>query len=200
METMVKTISCTNPPIMFNGWKHHLGFLAGAVRKWAAKPEQLFPLFVAKTKTLGESQFDLYTGGMTPDEIAHDIVNTLLGFKAYEKEDYFRWIDSSNQLFWQITVSDGSEWILRKNEDHDSAYIHLHPAHHSRLTRRMKGNHLRTAISTLIMANMRNDKPGLPLMNEVRQNYLGLSKISKPMAREIFATLIFFSKEAGLPS
>lgn len=197
---MVKTISCISPPIMFNGWKHHLGFLSGALRNWAARPEQLFPLFVAKTKTLGESQFDLYVGEMTPEEIAHDIVNILLGFRAYEKEDYFRWIDSSNQLFWQITVSDGSEWILRKNEDHDSAYIHLHPAHHSRLTRRIKGNHLRTAVSTLILANMRNEKPGMSLLNEVRQNYLGLSKVSKPLAREIFSTLTFLAEEAGLPS
>jgi len=200
MGSMVKTISCTKAPVMFNGWKHHLGFLAGEVHKWAGKPEQMFPLFVAKTKTLGESQFDMYTGELTPDEISHDIINTLLGFRAYEKDDFFRWIDSSNQLFWQITVSDGSEWILRKNEDHESAYIHLHPARHSRLTRRIKGNHLRTALSTLILASMRKEKPGMPLLNEVRQNYLGLSRVTKPLAREIFASLTFFAREAGLPS
>lgn len=201
MKTPVNKLkgkSCTEPPVMLNGWKHHHAFLLEQVRRWVEKPEQLFPLFVAKLKMLGESQFDIYSGSLTPDEIAGDIIDTLKGFNVYEQDAYFQWIERSNQLFWQVSISDGSEWTLRQGDEPGEFYIHIHPSRHSKYTRRMKANHLRTALSTLIMANMRKEKPGLALLNKVRQEFLGLSPVTKPLAREIFATLNEVAAEAGV--
>ncbi len=194
----IQTKSCTEPPVMLNGWKHHLGFLVVQVQSWTRKPEQMFPLFVAKLQMLGVSQFDIYKGKMTPEAIADDLTDTLKGFRAIEKDAFFRWIDSSTQLFWQLGVSDGSEWTLRKGDD-DAHYIHIHPSRHSIHTGRFKANHLRTALAVLVMANMRDEKPGLPLMNEVRQDYMGLSKVTKPLAKEIFSTLNAFARLADVP-
>ncbi len=194
----IKSKSCLQAPVMLNGWKHHLGFVLNQLKKWSKKPEQTFPLFIAKLKMLGDSQFDIYTGELSPDKIGHDLINTLMGFRVYDKESYFRWIDSSNQLFWQLSISDGSEWTLRKGDTEDF-YIHIHPSRHSKHTQRLKASHFRTALSTLIMANMRNEKPSLNLMNIVRRNYLGMSTVTKPMAREIFVTLNEYAKMADIP-
>ena len=175
-----------------------MAFLILQLQRWSSKPEQVFPLFVSKLKMLGESQFDMYCGKLSPEEIATELEETLRAFRAYEHGAYARWVESSNQLFWQLTISDGSEWTLRLG-DTGEHYVHIHPSRHSRHTRRLKGNHLRTGLSTLIMAAMRSEKPSLPLMNEVRANYLGLSRVTKPLAREIFATLNEFAEIAGIP-
>ncbi len=194
----IKGKSCTPAPVILNGWKHHQGFLILQIQKWASAHERTFPLFIAKLKMLGDSQFDLYTGKMSPEEIVHDLTTTLKGFKAYEFDSYTRWIESSTQLFWQLSVSDDSEWTLRKGDSEDF-YIHIHPARYSKHTQRFKANPLRTALATLIMANMRHEKPGLQLMNEVRRNYLALSDVTKPMAKEIFSFLNHFARIADVP-
>lgn len=192
----IKCRSCLQPPLMLNGWKHHMGFLVNEIKKWSQKPDPMFPLFVAKLKVLGDSQFDMYAGPLKPAEIAMDLTETLKGFKAFDKEGYIRWIESSNQLFWQLEASDGSEWIMRINEPDDDCYIHIHPSTHSKHSKRVKGNHLKTALATLIKANMRGVKPSLPLMNEVRRDFLGLSNVTKPLAKDIFETLNHMASEA----
>ncbi len=195
---IIQQISCTEPPVMLNGWKHHIGYLINQTSKWIHKPEQMFPLFVTKLKMMGESQFDLYTGYMEPAAIANELTDTLKGFRAYEQQAYFRWVDSSTNLYWQLPVSDGSEWTLRKGET-DDYYIHIHPSRQSKHTQRLKANHLRTALATLVMAAMQDVKPDFPLLNRVRREYLGLSDVSKPMAKEIFTTLNNFASIAELP-
>ncbi len=194
----IKGKSCTSAPVMLNGWKHHQGFLVSQIRKWAGSDERTFPLCIAKLKMLGDSQFDLYTGSMPPEEIASDLTDTLKGFRAYSPDSYYRWIESSPQLFWQLSISDHSEWTMRKG-DSEEFYIHIHPARYSKHTRRLKSNPLRTGLATLILANMRNEKPGLALMNEVRRNYLALSDVTKPMAKEIFSLLNHFARIADVP-
>ncbi len=185
---IIKSKSCTEPPVLLNGWKHHQRFLIGQIQNWVKKPEQLFPLFVAKLKVLGESQFDLYSGKLSPEEIAHDVTEKLIGFNVYEPEAYRQWIERSNQLFWQVTVSDGSEWTLRQGED-AVYYVHIHPARHALYTERIKANPMRSALSTLVLAAMRKEKPGMALLNKVRTEYLGLSALTKPMSKEIFTDL-----------
>ncbi len=194
----IRISSCTAEPVMLNGWKHHLGFLVDQVTRWTRKPEQMFPLFVAKLKLLGESQFDIYNGTLQPRQIAAELTQTLKGFNACEKESYFRWIESSTQLYWQLTVSDNSEWTMRKGDD-ENYYIHIHPSRHSKFSQRLKANQLRTALATLIMANMKGEKPGLQLMNNVRRDYLGLSNLNKSLARETFTIMNNFAGIAGIP-
>ncbi len=202
MKTSVnifKGKSCTEAPIMLNGWKHHHGFLLEQVRRWVKKPEQMFPLFVAKLKMLGESQFDIYTGKLIPEEIVRDVQDKLQGLNVYERAAYCQWIERSPSLFWQISISDGSEWTLRQCDDPvEEFYIHIHPSRHSVYTYRLKANPLRTALATLVMANMRQEKPNMVLLNKLRQEFLGLSPVTKTLAREIFTTLNEIAVEAGV--
>lgn len=196
---ILKGKSCTKAPVMLNGWKHHHGFLLDQVRRWVKKPEQMFPLFVAKLKMLGESQFDIYTGKLLPGEIAFDVKEKLEGFNVYEQDAYIKWIERSPNLYWQISISDGSEWTLRQcDESVEDYYIHTHPSRHSVYTHRLKANPLRTALATLVMANMRQEKPNMILLNKVRQEFLGLSPVTKILAKEIFATLNEIADEAGV--
>lgn len=196
--TVIKVVSCTEAPFMLNGWKHHMGFLAFQIRKWTAKPEQLYPLFVAKLKVLGDSLFDIYTGKLDPGQITAELTTTLQGFHVFDKEAYTRWIDSSSQLFWQLSISDGSEWTMRHG-DSEEFYIHIHPARHSLYSERLKANQLRTALATLILANMRGEQPNMRILNQVRQDYLGLSRVTKPMAKEIFILMNSMAKIANVP-
>ncbi len=184
----IKVVSCAEAPFMLNGWKHHMGFLVCQIRKWTNKPEQMYPLFVAKLKVLGDSLFDIYVGELDVGQITTELTETLKGFNVYEKEAYARWIDSSAQLFWQLTISDGSEWTMRHG-DSEEYYVHIHPARYGPHTERLKANQLRSALATLILANMRNEQPNIKLLNEVRQNYLGLSKVTRVMAKEVFSIM-----------
>lgn len=183
---------------MFNGWKHHAGFLCFMIQTWAQRPEDRFPLLAAKLKMLGESLFDMYTGPLEPSEIANELIRILQAYNAYNRDDYFRWIDSSPQSFWQISISDGSDWTLRKNENPSEYYIHIHPSRYSKNSRRIKANQLRTALATLIMASMRDQQPDIALMNRVRNDFLGLSKVSGPQAKEIFVSINELSQMSGL--
>ncbi len=196
--TAIKVVSCTEAPVMLNGWKHHMGFLVSQIRKWTVKPEQLYPLFVAKLKVLGDSLFDIYTGKLEPGQISAELTESLQGFHVFEKDAYTRWIDSSSQLFWQLSISDGSEWTMRHG-DSEEFYIHIHPARHGLHTERLKANQLRTALATLMLANMRGQQPNMPLLNHVRQDFLGLSRVTKPMAKEIFALMNGMAKIADVP-
>lgn len=197
-NTTIKVISCAEAPFMLNGWKHHMGFLVTQIRKWTQKPEPSFPLFVAKLKVLGDSLFDMYAGNLEGHQIAAELHEKLKNFNVSAKDSYVRWIDSSAQGFWQLTVSDGSEWIMRHG-DSEEFYIHIHPARHGLHTERIKANQLRTALATLVLANMRNKQPDMKTLNEVRQQYLGLSKVTKPLAKEIFALMNNMAEIANVP-
>ncbi|MDR4987362.1 MAG: hypothetical protein RG741_00810 [Bacteroidales bacterium] len=197
-SNILKSKSCTEAPVMLNGWKHHQWFLIDQIRRWANKPVELFPLFVAKLKMLGESQFDIYTGSLSTRDIAADITQQLKNFDVYEKDAYLQWIERSTHLYWQVSISDDSEWTLRQGDDTEEYYIHIHPSRHSKNTRRMKANPMRTAVSTLIYAAMTGEKPGMHLLNKVRKDYLGLSALPRSMAREIFSTLNEIAALSGL--
>ncbi len=194
----IRVVSCTEAPFMLNGWKHHMGFLKEQIRKWSKKPEQTFPLFAAKLKVLGDSLFDIYSGNLESDQIASELRKKLDDFNVFERHAYERWINSSTQCFWQLSISDGSEWVMRQG-DSDEFYIHIHPARHSLHTERLKANQLRSALAALIMANMRSEQPNMKILNEVRQQYLGLSKVSKPLAKEIFSLMNHMADIAGVP-
>ncbi len=195
----IKVISCTEAPFMLNGWKHHMGFLAAQIRKWTHKPEQTFPLFVAKLKVLGDSLFDIYTGKLGIDQITAELKEKLVEFNVFGKDAYTRWIESSAQCFWQLIVSDGSEWTMRLG-DSEEFYIHIHPARYGLHTERLKANQLRTALATLVLANMRGEQPDMKTLNRVRQQYLGLSQVTRPMAKEIFSLMNDMAKIADVPN
>ena len=61
--------SCVSPPVLLNGWKHHLGFVSDRLNQWVRESPGNFPGLVDGLKCLGAAQFDLYTGALAPAEI-----------------------------------------------------------------------------------------------------------------------------------
>ena len=57
-------------------------------------------------------------------------------------------------------------------------YVHVHPARYAPQTRRVRANVLKTAVMVLAFVNVNGGDPQhIQLVNQVRTQYLGLSKM-----------------------
>ena len=121
---------------------------------------------------------DLYTGVMTPAEIAQGLINQLRVTGRQEPAAFHQWVEE-NQGYRVLTLEDQSRWVLRHGEEPDRS-IHVHPGRWSPQTRRIRANVLKTAVMVLVHAGVHGENPlDVDLINRVRQQHLGLS----PMAR-----------------
>ena len=159
-----------DPPVNFNCWKHHVGFIRTQIKSVQNKGE------LEKLKTIlvkiGESQMDLYYGIYPPMEISEQIVNYLEKKKIFLPEQYENWLAENESDYQRINLSDKSVWILRLGENVER-YIHIHPGRYSSHTRRVKALTLKTAIFTLCCEKLGNPKlSGKELINDVRKKYL----------------------------
>jgi hypothetical protein len=160
------------PPFLFNAWKHHAGFLRRQIAhtkaaELARLPEQLL--------VLGADLMDLYTGAVFPAEIGGRIATQLGGCLA--PDAYRRWVEEAGG-YRVLTLEDDSRWVLRQGEDKER-YVHIHPGRWSPQTRRVRANVLKTAV--LVLADVvasGGDPFDVARINQVRQQYLGLSPIA----------------------
>ncbi|MCW8995467.1 MAG: hypothetical protein OQK77_06605 [Psychromonas sp.] len=169
-----------NPPINFNCWKHHAGF----IKKQIQSVQHIQDIDKLKTILLkiGESQMDLYYGNYSPMEISERIVNYLKEKKIYLPERYKDWLTRNEIDYQLINLFDKSVWTLRRGEDAER-YVHIHPGRYSPNTRRVKALTLKTAIFTLCCEKLGEPKlTGRELINHIRKKYLNeppLKSISK---------------------
>jgi hypothetical protein len=160
----------TNPPINFNCWKHHSGFIKKQIQS-AQNIRDIEKLKIILLK-VGESQMDLYYGDYSPMEISERIIKYLKEKKVFLPERYKNWLGENGNDYKLINMSDRSVWTLRLGED-AGKYVHIHPGRYSPKTRRVKALTLKSAILTLCCEKLGEPKiSGKELINEVRKKYL----------------------------
>lgn len=156
--------------VLFHPLKHHLATLQALIRhsRKADPAEQ-----IAQLKTLGASQFDLYTGVYSVAELKAITAEMLYTQGLRDENDYRQWI-VDNGGFRTIQLPDESNWTLRYLQRND--FVHLHPSRYSPRTLRIKANAMKSVAAYLLL------KPGAPLdiqqLNAVRKNFLELSPIT----------------------
>jgi len=160
-------------PILLNPFKHHIGFIRNYIRGYNNLNYDKLKLDLLK---IGGSQMDIYLGNLSIDKISTEIISHLNRLKLLEKESFFPFV-RENGGYRRLTLSDDSEWIVRKGND-SIRYVHVHPGRYSRRTLRVKATTLKCAIAAQIMYRYSN-QIDLKRINKTRINVLKLSPIKR---------------------
>lgn len=158
------------PPINFNCWKHHAGFIKKQIEsvKDIKELEELNGYLLK----IGESQMDLYLGRFSPSDISEQILSALYRIKTFEFEQYKNWLTKDGKDFQLVELKDNSVWTLRLNDD-IGRYVHIHPGRYSPHTIRVKATTLKTAILVLCSEKIGEIKAiKTQTVNQIRKKYL----------------------------
>jgi len=158
------------PPINFNCWKHHAGFIKKQIES-VKETKELDHLKVYLLK-IGESQMDLYFGCHSPADISEQTLNYLRNKKIFSFDQYQDWLTKDRKDFQLIELKDKSIWTLRLGEE-ITRYVHIHPGRNSPHTIRVKATTLKTAILVLCSEKIGEIKTfETQTINQIRKNYL----------------------------
>jgi len=168
---MIETISSA---IKINALKHLYQHLVLSVEDWKnLEWEQV----VSQLKELGDNQFDVYIGPLTSQDIISQTVDILFKNNAGSRSDLRKWLGKKG--YREVILADKSRWVIREGVEREK-YIHLHPGRGQECVKRIKANHLKTAVM------LRLDQPGpdignpvysTQLINKIRSEKLGLSPV-----------------------
>lgn len=153
--------------ILFNALKHHRGFIRRQLTNVTipALPEWL--------KVLGNSQMDIYYGGLDLPDIFREVTDQLTAAGLSDEAGYLQHL-KNNGGYIEITLSDSSRWILLHGIE-PGRYIHLHPARYSPHSIRVKATVLKTALACMVI--LEGIQPDLEVLNHIRQSVLELSPV-----------------------
>ena len=157
-------------PVRFNPFKHHRNYILSVLDD--TKPEVIIKML----DPLCNNYIDVYTGTLTSDVIAAEVIDVLESNSVFQFDDFTSWVSSKNG-YQQIKLKDGSEWIVRKSNDKER-YIHIHPTHTGSLSIRFKGSTLKTVYLLKIRLADSTVIPSLDEVNETRMQ-IGLSPVNK---------------------
>jgi hypothetical protein len=164
-------------PILFNPWKHH----AGAIRRRIAEVARAGPVALAglapQLLVVGTELMDLYTGPLSPADIAAALLRRLREEGRLEVGAYRNWLEGNRGYRVLTLPADGSAWVLRFGEE-GGRYVHLHPGRWTPHTRRVRANVLKTAVMALASAGAQGGDPlDVALINRVRRECFGLAPV-----------------------
>jgi hypothetical protein len=158
------------PPVRFNCWKHHAGYIRQRIKE--ADNIDNFNSILKEMLSIGNSQMDLYTGNLSPAEIDNSI-RTLIDEKIVNSfQSYFKWVHNEGKDYRIISLIDNSKWTLRVGNE-DERYVHLHPGRYSENSIRVKAAALKTAAAALLWKKLNNlPELDLSVINYVRKNFI----------------------------
>ncbi len=163
--------------MLFNTWKHHAGALRQRIAETACLGAAALPELAGRLVVMGTELMDLYTGSLTPADIAGRVVATLRADGRLDPEPYRAWLDEGGGYTVLTFAEDGSRWVLRGGAEGER-YVHVHPARWAPQTRRVRANVLKTAVMARACAGAHGGDPlDVRLVNKVRTTFLGLSKV-----------------------
>jgi hypothetical protein len=154
--------------ILFNALKHHRGFIR---RQLTDVTIQTLP---ERLKVLGNSQMDIYYGGLDLPDIFLEVTAQLTARGLSDETGYLQYL-KDNGGYVEITLSDSSRWILLHGIEF-GRYVHLHPARYSPHSIRVKATVLKTALACMVILP-EGTLPDLSVLNHIRQSVLELSPV-----------------------
>jgi hypothetical protein len=167
------------PPILFNPWKHHAGALRQRIADAARLGETALAALPEQLLVIGTELMDLYTGSRSPADISSRVLAVLTAEGRLPWEAYRPWIEECGGYRVLTLPEDQTCWVLRLGAEGER-YVHLHPGRWTPATRRVRANVLKTAVMVLACAAVQGGDPrAVPLINRVRQQYLGLAPIKE---------------------
>lgn len=185
-ETLFQTVEQGSPwdvpaPVLLNAWKHHAAALRWRIDEAAAGPAGLQTLADAVV-VIGAELMDLYTGRLSPAEIAAKVIAALEADNRLSRDAYRAWLEAGGGYRVIEFAEDASRWVLRLG-DEAGRYVHVHPARWAPYTRRVRANVLKTAVLALAYARLHSGDPSeRALVNRVRKEYLGLAPLGNGLA------------------
>jgi len=165
------------PPVAFNCWKHHAGFIKNQVKLFRhaeISDEKLRDILLV----IGESQMDIYLGKLSPQKICDEVVSKLKSAGVLSFEEYKKWLCEEGKEYKLMRISDDSVWTLRLGKQ-EKRYVHIHPGRYSSKTIRIKALTLKTAIAALIKYDNNVQLIDTARINEVRINILNSPPVKK---------------------
>lgn len=163
------TLSNTIPlPVKFNPFKHHWRFFNSYTQ------EKPLLEVIKSLDAVCNNYIDFYTGLLTPREVSGQVVSALKLSGHYQLISFDRWL-AEVKYYRVISLSDGSQWIVRRGED-DERYIHIHPARTGLFTIRIKGSTLKTVFMMHQFIKANGGELNLEIINTARR-HIGLSPV-----------------------
>jgi hypothetical protein len=156
-----------------NALKHHAGYIRAKLKEW----ENILPEdFNNYLLSIGDNQFDIYTGNLSVAIIGTELNEHLLINRITTRIALHLWL--GRQGYKTVTLSDASRWVIRESDPGED-FAHVHPARNQAFVRRIKAKHLKTAI-ILISGGL--NLSGLEFLtteqiNRIRLNELGISPV-----------------------
>jgi hypothetical protein len=164
-------------PVLLNTWKHHAGAIRSRIALAVGANERGLEELSQTMAVIGADLMDLYVGVLSPSEIANQLIATLQASNHIAVHAYTSWLNA-NSGYREISVSDGSRWILRL-ADCGIRYVHVHPARRASQTLRVRANVVKTAILTLGLSVIRcTEATDVAVINQARQEFLNLPPIA----------------------
>lgn len=165
------------PPVMFNRLKHHAGYIRHFINSLDLSACEQVNSLSGELNAIGKSQMDLYTGGLMPRTIAGEITGYLKDARLIGREDYLSWLHGAKHKYREITLSDGSVWVLLPGVETER-HVHIHPGRYSPHSIRVRSETLKTAIAAICYSRQ-HGRPShdTGTVNEARTKLLGLSPI-----------------------
>jgi hypothetical protein len=133
-------------PLLFNPLKHHLGFIREFINlKIEDESNTDIKILIKELKHLGTSVMDVYTGSLSVNNICKEIGEYLEQKDILRRDPFSLWAGINMNNFRIITLSDGSQWTLKYNDNY-MRFVHVFPARSSQHTFRVKANTLKSAL------------------------------------------------------
>jgi len=173
-------------PILFNPFKHHLGFIKEFINQNIDNSKLNIQLLSKDIKHLGTSVMDIYNGKLPVSNICSEALEFLKRKGTLDMNAYSHWTGTKADSFKIIKLSDESQWTLKYHDDHQR-FIHLFPARNSSHTFRVKANTLKSALIYIIIIG--KDLVTGEDLNKVRP-FLGLSPVKDAIDTEAILEMI----------
>ncbi len=173
------------PPLAFNPYKHHMGFLREKIIEWQGKNrDSVFP----EIQLIGNNITDLYYGHLSVEDICNQFLKIIQLQKLHSAELLSHWLKDSG--YRKTSLSDTSLWIIRQGEN-PFRYLHIHPAKYSPNTIRVKAPALKTVLALQVLkAELKT--PEVKEINRIRIEKLNLSPIKTLVKEKGLAKLIHY--------
>ena len=174
------------PPFLFNPLKHHLGFIRSYINSCQEISVHNRKSLISDLKHLGTSLMDIYLGDLSQVEIIEEARSYLERNGIIEVSNFSKWAGINSSDFKTISLSDGSEWILKYFESRDR-YVHYFPSRNRGHALRVKANTVKSAI--LYLTCVDKDFITRDDLNRARA-YMGLSPVREVYDVESITGLI----------